>query len=78
MNWEERKKRLLILIVLMYKRINKIMLYLGIIFNLVLLYMMIFVEFNITFVIFVVNLYNVIMLYMKDYKERRMNEKVIP
>ena len=35
--------------------------------------------FNLAFiVIFVVNLYNVIILYMKDYKERRTNEKVIP
>lgn len=77
MNWEEKKIRLLVILVLIQKRTNKIMLYLGIIFNLVLLYMMVFVDFNITAIIFIVNTYNIIMLYVKYRKEKEKVDSVI-
>ena len=77
MNLENQKKKLLVIIVLMHKRLNKIMLYLGIIFNLILLYMMLFVDFNITVIIFIINTYNIITLFFKYRKEKEQVDKVI-
>ena len=78
MNVKNQKRRFLVIIILIQKRLNKVMLYLGIIFNLILLYMMIFVDFNITAIIFIVNTYNITVLYFKYRKERKQFDKVIP